>query len=48
MIILVQNTVDHLAGVIHTDDGILRHSSIVTTTIGIDNGTTDNFQIGLS
>ena len=36
--------VNHLTWVIQTDDGLFRHCGIVTTTIGIDNGTAMNIE----
>ena len=44
--VCIFNAVDHLTGVVDTDDGLFRHGSIVTTTVGIDDGTTQNLQIG--
>ena len=44
----IYNTADHLTGVIQTDDGLVGHRGVVTTTVGINDRTAKNFQVGLS
>ena len=41
------DTVDHFAGVVQANNGLVCYCSVVTTTIGIDNRTAKDFQIGL-
>ena len=43
----IGNAVNHLAGVIHMNDCLFSHCGIVTATIGIDDGTALNVEIGL-
>ena len=45
-VVNINNTINHLTGIIHTDDGFFLDSSVVTTTISIDDRTTENLQIG--
>ena len=44
----IYDTVYHCTGVIHTDNSFLSYCSIVTTSIGIDNGTAVNVNEGLT
>ena len=42
----VKDTTNHLAGIVQTDDGLVCHRGVVTTTVGIDDRTAKNFQVG--
>ena len=48
LLAMVIDMVDHLTRVIHTDVRLVRHRSVVTATIGIDDGSTDDLEIGLA
>ena len=44
----IYDSIHHFTGVIHTDNSSLRYCSIVTATIGIDDGTAVNVNEGLT
>ena len=44
----ILNAINHLTWIVQADDGSFRHSGIVTTTIGINNGTAMNIKESLA
>ena len=47
-IIRILDGIDHFTRIVQTNDRRVGHASVVTTAVGIDDGTAKNFQIGLA